>query len=77
MIRPSKQFTAIYCRVGNGWNADMMAKTIRHILHELVEKIIVYAPDKSSGHRTQQIDIYYNFVGKIPLSQEVATRETA
>ena len=47
------------------------------ILHELVEKIIVYAPDKSSGHRTQQIDIYYNFVGKIPLSQEVATRETA
>ena len=47
------------------------------ILHELVEKIIVYAPDKSSGHRTQQIDIYYNFVGKIPLSQEVATKETA
>ena len=47
------------------------------ILHELVEKIIVYAPDKSSGHRTQQIDIYYNFVGKFPLSQEVATRETA
>lgn len=30
MIRQSKQFTAIYCRVGNGWNADMMAKTIRH-----------------------------------------------
>ena len=47
------------------------------ILHELVEKIIVYAPDKSSGHRTQQIDIYYNFVGKIPLSQEVAAKETA
>lgn len=47
------------------------------ILHELVEKIIVYAPDKSSGHRTQQIDIYYNFVGKIPLSKEVATRQTA
>ena len=47
------------------------------ILHELVEKIIVYAPDKSSGHRTQQIDIYYNFVGEIPLSQEVATKETA
>lgn len=47
------------------------------ILHELVEKIIVFAPDKSSGHRTQQIDIYYNFVGKIPLSQEVATRERA
>lgn len=47
------------------------------MLHELVEKIIVYAPDKSSGHRTQQINIYYNFVGKIPLSKEVATRQTA
>lgn len=47
------------------------------ILHELVEKIIVYAPDKSSGRRTQQIDIHYNFVGKIPLSQEIATKETA
>ncbi|WP_418486471.1 DUF4368 domain-containing protein [Dysosmobacter sp.] len=47
------------------------------MLHELVEKIIVCAPDKSSGHRTQQIDIYYNFVGKIPLSKEVATRQTA
>lgn len=47
------------------------------MLHELVEKIIVYAPDKSSGHRTQQIDIYYNFVGKIPLSKEVATVKTS
>lgn len=47
------------------------------ILHELVEKIVVYAPDKSSEHRTQQIDIYYNFVGKIPLSKEIATKQTA
>ena len=31
------------------------------IMHELIEKIIVHAPDKSSGHRTQQIDIYYRF----------------
>ncbi len=26
-----------------------------------IEKIVVHAPDKSSGHRTQQIDIYYRF----------------
>ena len=31
------------------------------IMHELIEKIVVYAPEKSSGHRTQQIDIYYRF----------------
>ena len=47
------------------------------MLHELVDKIVVHASDKSSGHRTQQVDIYYNFVGKIPLSEEVATRQTA
>lgn len=31
------------------------------IMHELIEKIVVHAPDKSSGHRTQQINIYYRF----------------
>ena len=31
------------------------------IMHELIEKIVVYAPEKSDGHRTQQIDIYYRF----------------
>ena len=31
------------------------------IIHEMIEKIVVYAPDKSSGHRIQQIDIHYRF----------------
>ncbi|MFA5658141.1 MAG: DUF4368 domain-containing protein, partial [Oscillospiraceae bacterium] len=31
------------------------------IMHELIEKIVVHAPDKSSGHRKQQIDIHYRF----------------
>lgn len=31
------------------------------IIHELIEKIVVHTPDKSSGHRTQQIEIYYRF----------------
>ena len=31
------------------------------IMHELIEKIVVHAPDKSSGHRTQQIEIHYRF----------------
>lgn len=30
-------------------------------MHELIEKIVVHAPDNSSGDRTQQIDIYYRF----------------
>ncbi len=31
------------------------------IIHEFIEKIVVHAPDKSSGHRRQQVDIYYRF----------------
>lgn len=31
------------------------------IMHEFIEKIIVYAPDKSSGHRTQKIEIIFRF----------------
>ena len=45
-----------------------MTEVIEHIteltseiMHELIEKIVVYAPEKSDGHRTQQIDIYYRF----------------
>lgn len=47
------------------------------MLHALVDKIVVHAPDKSTGHRRQQIDIYYNFVGQFDLSHETATRQTA
>jgi len=31
------------------------------IMHELIEKIVVHAPDKSRGHRTQEIEIHYRF----------------
>lgn len=31
------------------------------IMHGLIERIIVHAPDKASRHMVQQIDIYYRF----------------
>ena len=40
------------------------------LLREFVEKIVVHAPDKSSGHRMQRIDVHYNFIGEIDLSPE-------
>ncbi|MDE6709977.1 MAG: DUF4368 domain-containing protein, partial [Oscillospiraceae bacterium] len=40
------------------------------IMHELIERIVVHAPDKSSGHRVQQIDIYYRF--NIAVSTAIA-----
>lgn len=44
------------------------------VLHMFVEKVVVHAPDKSSGHRVQQIDIYYNFVGQLDISVEMSKR---
>lgn len=40
------------------------------LLREFVEKLVVHAPDKPSGHRTQRIDVHYNFIGKIDFSPE-------
>ena len=40
---------------------EHIEKLTPEIMHELIEKIVVHAPDKSCGHRTQQIDIYYRF----------------
>ena len=46
------------------------------ILHELIERIEVGAPDKSSGRRVQHIHIRYSGVGFIPI-HELTERETA
>ena len=35
----------------------------RVILHELIEKIVVHQAQRIDGQRTQQIDIYYRFIG--------------
>lgn len=34
------------------------------MLHEFIEKVIVYEADKSSGVRVQQVDIYLNYIGQ-------------
>ena len=37
------------------------------IVNEFIQKIIVHAPDKSSGKRKQQIEIIFNFVGQVDI----------
>ena len=43
-------------------------KLFPELLNAFVEKIVVHEADKSSGHRVQQIDIHYNFIGEIAMS---------
>lgn len=44
------------------------------LLREFVDKVVVHAPDKSSGHRVQRIDVHYNFIGEISFSPEYDKR---
>ena len=43
------------------------------LLREFVGRIVVHAPDKSSGHRVQRIDVHYNFIGEIDFPQSLAS----
>ena len=45
------------------------------IVNEFVKKIIVHAPDKSSGHRRQKIQIIWNFVGELKQDEDRQTIE--
>lgn len=40
------------------------------IVNEFIKKIIVHAPDKSSGHRVQKIQIIFNFIGEFTPQKE-------
>ena len=48
---------------------------------EFVDKIVVHAPDRSSGERMQEVDIYLKFIGKFdvplpePTLEELAEQE--
>ena len=48
------------------------------IVNEYIKKIVVYAPDKSSGKRQQKVKIYFNFVDdvEIPVISETITAKT-
>ncbi|MFQ9985726.1 MAG: DUF4368 domain-containing protein [Lachnospiraceae bacterium] len=43
------------------------------IVNEFVKKIIVDAPDKSSGHRRQKIEIVWNFIGELEQDEDKQT----
>ena len=51
------------------------------MLHEFVEKIMVHAPDRSTGERVQEIEIYLKIIGKCdvpmpePTPEELAAEE--
>ena len=53
------------------------------IIAEFIDKIVVHEPDKSTGERTQKVDIFLNFIGKVEVPepeltpQQIVDAETA
>lgn len=45
------------------------------MIYEFVDKILVHAPDRSSGERTQEVDIYLKFIGKFDVPMRSPTPE--
>ena len=45
------------------------------MIYEFVDKILVHAPDRSSGERTQEVDIYLKFIGKFDVPMPEPTPE--
>ncbi len=45
------------------------------MINEFIDKIIVHAPEKIDGDRVQEVEIYFNFIGKIELPREQLTPE--
>ena len=51
------------------------------MINEFIDRIVVHAPDKSSGEREQEIEIYLKFIGKFdvplpePTPEEIAAEE--
>ena len=50
-------------------------KAWRQAVEKFVKKIIVHAPDKSSGHRRQKIELVWNFIGEVSLPSDDQTVE--
>lgn len=40
------------------------------LLNDLIDRIVIHAPDRSSGHRKQNIEIYYKVAGIINIADE-------
>lgn len=47
------------------------------IVNEFVNRIVVHAPDKSSGKRVQKVDIVWNFIGMVDFPNEPQDKTTA
>ena len=54
---------------------EQFDKLTAELLNDMVEKIVGYAPDKSSRHRQQKMEIYYKAEGIIYFAGDICVVE--
>ena len=52
---------------------EVITELTPEVMNELIDRIEIHAPDKSSGHRKQTIDIYFRF-NVASASAEICTQ---
>ena len=75
---------SIFSSSGNNRVGEIKSPLSHHqyvpfgMLNEFIKKIVVHEADKSGGrlNRKQKVDIYFNFVGQIDLSEPTMQEET-
>jgi len=45
------------------------------IVNDFIKKIIVHAPEKVDGHRTQRVQVIFNFIGEVELPESKTAEE--
>ena len=50
-------------------------KVMKQMINEFIDKIIVHAPERIDGERTQEVEIYLNFIGHFELPEPELTPE--
>ncbi len=61
MARAYQKAHGKYIRTNQWKDITSITELIPEIMHELIEKIIVHASDKSSGYREQKVEIHFRF----------------
>ena len=53
------------CAVVKDLLPSYIEKLTSVLTHKLIDKIIIHSPEETDGEKTQKIEIYYKFVGRL------------
>ena len=79
MFKHIKKIAEQFEEFANKEYGEFPDRLFKHIYEDMVNAVYVHVPDKSSGHRIQDVEISYNYAGILPaaLLYDLQNDETA